>query len=141
MANFSARELALPTDFDWHIHMPSHNLKLSGSSNRLALAYGVLSLLTEDELVPPDQIVLSGDMTLKGAVLPVKYVAQKIAAWQESGLPLALFSAQHSLPERHGLHLISGLRDLLQVTRSPLIPARCVISAELRRFGYGAACI
>lgn len=69
---------------DFHIHVPSGGVPKDGPSAGMAIALALLSLVT-DSPIPPG-IGFTGEITLKGKILPVGGIREKILAAKRLGL-------------------------------------------------------
>ncbi len=101
-----ARELKLdPDDFehvDIHIHIPEGAIPKDGPSAGITIATALISAFTERRVYK--EVGMTGEITLRGRVLPVGGLREKILAAHRAGLKTVL------LPERN-------MKDLVDVPK------------------------
>lgn len=69
---------------DFHVHFPGAERPKEGTSAGLAIALAFISLLRETAV--PDGMAAIGEVTLRGRVLPVDRMAERLAAAQRAGV-------------------------------------------------------
>ncbi len=91
-----AQLLASPSPallWDIHVHLPAGAVQKDGPSAGITLAAALVSLLA-DRCVRPDT-AMTGELTLRGLVLPVGGVREKLLAARAAGLKRVLVPARN----------------------------------------------
>jgi len=101
-----ARELDIDPEYferlDVHIHIPEGAIPKDGPSAGITMATALISAFTEREVYK--EVGMTGEITLRGRVLPVGGLREKVLAAHRAGLKTIL------IPERN-------LKDLVDVPR------------------------
>lgn len=83
-----SRELGIPdtafTDWDLHIHVPAGAVPKDGPSAGLPLLAAIASIYTQRRV--RNTVAMSGEITLRGSVLPVGGVKEKVLAAKRAGI-------------------------------------------------------
>jgi ATP-dependent Lon protease len=118
-------------DLDLHVHAPEGGVRKDGPSAGVALATAIVSVFTGRPVRP--EIAMTGELTLRGQVLAVGGIREKVSASLRSGVSRVLLPAGNrkdvgSLPDhlRTGIEFafFEHLRDYLDVALLPRDPGR-----------------
>jgi ATP-dependent Lon protease len=121
----------LHKNYDIHIHVPEVATPKEGPSAGITIATAIISLLTE---IPVNKkIVLSGEITLKGRILPVGGIKEKLLAAhresiREAILPLDNKPDIKDMPkkilEEMKIHFVENMEDVLEIALIEELPAK-----------------
>jgi ATP-dependent Lon protease len=97
-------------DYDFHIHIPAGATPKDGPSAGVTIFTALVSLLTGIRV--SDEVAMTGESTLRGLVLPVGGIKNKVLAAQRSGIKKVLLPMgnKKDLPE-----IPEAVRDSLEI--------------------------
>uniref|UniRef100_A0A060T5V1 Lon protease homolog n=1 Tax=Blastobotrys adeninivorans TaxID=409370 RepID=A0A060T5V1_BLAAD len=120
------------TQYDIHIHAPAGAIPKDGPSAGMAMTMALVSLLC-DRTIPGD-IAMTGEMTLRGKILPVGGVREKLLGAHMAGIKRVL------LP----FHLSKVVRDeckFIEETGMEIIYVKYIWDAIRAVWGFGDAIV
>jgi ATP-dependent Lon protease len=119
-----AEQLGLQPDFlskiDVHVHLPAGGMAKDGPAGGIAVFVSLASMLTRFRVRP--DVGMTGEITLRGTVLPVNGIKEKCLAAHRAGLKHVLLPKRNEAeleevpePIRRGLtiHLVSRVDEVL----------------------------
>ncbi|HEY3174957.1 MAG TPA: endopeptidase La [Candidatus Polarisedimenticolia bacterium] len=128
-----AASLGISPDFfettDIHIHVPSGAIPKDGPSAGVTMVVSLVSLLTATPCSP--DLAMTGEITLRGKVLPVGGIKEKVLAARRAGVHTVILPARNekdlvdipeSLRQDMTFHFVESLDDVLAIAlRSPAL--------------------
>ncbi len=121
MIRSQAESLAISDEFDKidiHIHVPAGAIPKDGPSAGITMYTAILSLLTNR--VVRNDVAMTGEITLRGTVLPIGGIKEKVLAAHRSGIKVVI------LPEKNE-------KDLDEVPRQIRDDMKFVFVSEVSR--------
>ncbi|MDX9745437.1 MAG: endopeptidase La [Syntrophales bacterium] len=122
----NAEELGIASNFfddlDIHIHIPSGAIQKDGPSAGVTLLTALVSLLTDRTI--RKNLAMTGEITLRGVVLPVGGIKEKVLAAHRAGITALILPKWNRkdlddipLNVRKGLtfHFVDDMREVLKI--------------------------
>jgi ATP-dependent Lon protease len=128
-----ARHLGLQRDFyrnvDIHVHVPEGAIPKDGPSAGITIATGLASALTK---IPVRRdLAMTGEITLRGKVLPIGGLKEKLLAAHRSGIREAVLPADNEkdfadlpalIKDEMKLHFVEEMDQVLQIALEGKLP-------------------
>ena len=89
---------------DIHVHVPAGAIPKDGPSAGITIATALASIATQQRISP--EIAMTGELTLRGRVLPIGGVKEKILAAKQAGIKKVI------LPQGNKKHFIEVPKDI-----------------------------
>jgi ATP-dependent Lon protease len=124
-----ARDLHRNSDI--HIHVPEGSTPKEGPSAGITLATAIISLLTD--IPVSKKVAMSGEITLKGKVLPVGGIKEKLLAAYREGIREAILPLDNQpdlkdlpKPLKTGMtiHLVETMDEVLKIALTRELPKK-----------------
>lgn len=127
-----AERLGLKRDFldtvDLHVHVPEGAIPKDGPSAGITLATALISVLTG--IPARADMAMTGELTLRGRVLPIGGLKEKLLAAHRQGRKAVLIPSENArhleevpaeVREQLSIHLVSHMDEVIQLalTRTP----------------------
>ena len=126
---------------DFHIHVPSGAIPKDGPSAGIAILSSIVSLLINKAVSP--KLAMTGEITLRGAVLPVGGIKEKILGAHRAGIESVILSSKNAsdlkeVPEevksKMNFYFVETIEELLELALDLKLPKENpVASHELKR--------
>ena len=137
----NAKELKLDETIfdrsDFHIHVPAGAIPKDGPSAGVTLTTSLVSLLTG--IPVPTYLAMTGEITLRGKVLPVGGIKEKVIAAKSAGIRRVVLPDKNekdlvdvAQPVKDALtfHFVSEIEQVLELAFGPALRSRPVPRAE-----------
>lgn len=121
----------LHKNFDIHIHVPEGSTPKEGPSAGITIATAIISLLTE--IPVSKRVAMSGEITLRGKVLPVGGIKEKLLAANREGireaiLPIGNKPDMKDIPkvikQEMKIHLVDNMDEVLKIALLRELPQK-----------------
>jgi ATP-dependent Lon protease len=112
----------LHKNFDIHIHVPEGATPKEGPSAGITIATSIISLLTDIPVAK--KIAMSGEITLKGKVLPVGGIKEKLLAAHREGIREAILPFDNkpdlkdlpkNIKDDMTIHFVENMDEILKI--------------------------
>ncbi len=124
-----AKQLKLETTVfektDFHVHVPAGAIPKDGPSAGITMAVALVSLLTHQPVRPA--LAMTGEITLRGKILPVGGIKEKVLAASRSGVKEILLPEQNrkdladiptEVRRKTKFHFVKTIEDALRLALS-----------------------
>ena len=115
--------------YDLHVHVPSGSVPKDGPSAGVTLFTALVSLLCEKKV--KDEVAMTGEITLRGTVLPVGGIKEKVLAAHRAGIRTILLPKKNAvdleeIPEKVKkeltFHYLKKMSDVLPIAIGKIEP-------------------
>jgi ATP-dependent Lon protease len=134
-----APEFNLPEDFhskiDIHVHVPEGAIPKDGPSAGITMATALASAVTK---IPARRdVAMTGEITLRGKVLPIGGVKEKVLAAHRAGVTNIVLPRDNekdladiprNVLDSLNLHLVSTMDEVLKIALAEPLPARMPVA-------------
>ncbi len=123
--------------FDIHIHVPEGAIPKDGPSAGITMAVSLFSAVTKIPVLK--DVAMTGEITLRGKVLPVGGIKDKILAAYRAGIRTIILSTENDkdlddLPEEirseMEFHLVNTMDEVIKIALEGPRPATTAIESE-----------
>jgi len=125
--------------FDIHIHVPEGAIPKDGPSAGITMAASLFSAVTKIPVLK--DVAMTGEITLRGKVLPVGGIKDKVLAAYRAGILTIILSAENEkdlddLPEevrsQMEFHLVSNMDEVIKIALEGVPPTAATLETETR---------
>jgi ATP-dependent Lon protease len=135
-----AEELGIPKDFnrrqDVHIHVPEGAIPKDGPSAGITMATALVSALTR--VATRGDVAMTGEITLRGKVLPIGGVKEKVLAAHRAGVKNIVLPRENEkdladIPKNvldvMNVYMVETMDEVLKIAMAAPLPAPIVATA------------
>lgn len=123
--------------YDIHVHVPAGAIPKDGPSAGITMLCSILSMITHRKVSP--KLAMSGELSLRGTVMPVGGIKEKVIAAHRAGIREVILSEKNqkdlkdvpqNLLDSMDIHLVKTVEDVvrhafdLDLELSEVIPSR-----------------
>ncbi len=129
----------LHKNFDIHIHVPEGATPKDGPSAGITIATAIISLLTD---IPVNKkVAMSGEITLRGKVLPVGGIKEKLLAAHREGIREVILPIDNRpdlkdipkiIKQELTIHLVENMDQVLKIVLTRELPKKDEVSEKER---------
>jgi len=121
----------LHKNFDIHIHAPEGAIPKEGPSAGITIATSIISLLTE--IPVRKKVAMSGEITLKGRVLPVGGIKEKLLGAHREGIKETILPLDNKpdlkdmpkiIKKDMKIHLVENMDEVLKIALTRELPQK-----------------
>ena len=125
--------------YDIHIHVPEGAIPKDGPSAGITMAASLFSAVTKIPVLK--DVAMTGEITLRGKVLPVGGIKDKLLAAYRAGIRTVILSAENDkdlddLPEEirgdMEFHLVSNMDEVIKVAMEGVPPSAATLGPETK---------
>ncbi|HEV8610838.1 MAG TPA: endopeptidase La [Thermoanaerobaculia bacterium] len=131
--------------YDIHIHVPEGAIPKDGPSAGITMAASLFSAVTKLPVLK--DVAMTGEITLRGKVLPVGGIKDKVLAAYRAGILTIILSTENEkdlddLPEevrsKMEFHLVNNMDEVIKVAMEGVPPTAVTLEADTRPAEGGA---
>ncbi|MBL7084019.1 MAG: endopeptidase La [Candidatus Aminicenantes bacterium] len=121
----------LHKNYDIHIHVPEGAIPKEGPSAGITIAVSIISLLTG--IPVSKKVAMSGEITLKGKVLPVGGIKEKLLAAHRESIKEAILPIDNKpdlkdmpkkVKEEMKIHFVENMDEVLEIALTKELPKK-----------------
>jgi ATP-dependent Lon protease len=125
--------------YDIHIHVPEGAIPKDGPSAGITMAVSLFSAVTKIPILK--DVAMTGEITLRGKVLPVGGIKDKVLAAYRAGIRTIILSTENDkdldeLPDEirkeMEFHLVSNMDEVIKVALEGVAPTAATLEPDTR---------